>query len=419
MRARFFHVTMVASALSAAAACAASNDETSSPDDPNTVGDGGSSTVEASVDSAVFRDATASDGPSDPTCSPAGWCITELPDPSLEVRDIWPFEKHAFALSSDQYGGFKILEWSQDVSQQSGWKYIDDNTQQDLYPGESGNVWAPNEQEVYFTLSGYTRGGYLYHGKRPTWPATAWTWTRTQFDCANPNTDVPAVWGIGGDVYALACQKIYRLTGDPDADAGVAADGGSSAWTLEYTDDDPTPIVFYGGGGTADDRLFVGSRGAFRPCTFIVRKTAAGYQRIVDGLPSGAFGLTCKEKPGYPMVPGLYAFSSTRPGEVLGTTFDGRLLRVAIDGEGGTSITEANPKPPEARAVWSDSPDEVWLGAGYLLHGTGIWSDGGSYQVSTVALNDGRPVASFSKIRGISNSNLWAVGSRAFHKTTP
>ncbi len=419
MRARFFHVTMIASALGAAAACATSDDVPSSPEESPTLDDGGSGTADASVDAAVLPDATAPDAPSAPTCSPAGWCITELPDPSLELKDIWPFEKRAFAVGISQYAGPKVLEWNEDVSQQSGWKYIDDNTQQDLYRGELGNIWAPNEDEVYYTLRGETRGGYLYHGKRPTPPATEWTWTRTPFQCAHP-LDTPAVWGSGGDVYALSCSKIYRLTGDPDAAPGVAGDGGSSPWTLEYTDDDPTPIVFFGGGGTADDTLFIGARGYLMPCAIIVRKTANGYQRVVDGSPVSTLSTSCKVKPGYPMVPGLYGFSSTRPGEVLGTLlFQEKLLKVAIDGEGKASITEANPQPPMSKAVWSGSPDEVWLGAGYLMHGTGMWSDGGSYQVSTVALNDGRPVASFAKIRGISNSNLWAVGTRAYHKTTP
>jgi hypothetical protein len=51
------------------------------------------------------------------------------------------------------------------------------------------------------------------------------------------------------------------------------------------------PLELLGAAGTAaDDLWFVGTRG-WDPgqCAVVVRKTAAGYERIIDGVPSPAW----------------------------------------------------------------------------------------------------------------------------------
>ncbi len=431
MRARFFRFTTVAVAIAAAAACASSEDEVSSqPPGPDGGGqtplpDGGDSATDASVDRAAPADATAPESGSLQTCSAAGWCITELPDEGLNIAEIWPLEKNAFATAFSTARGRKIIEWREDAPD-AGWQFIDDNTQQDIPGGVFENIWAPNEDEVYYTaglisdtLTG-TRGGFLYHGKRPLPPATNWTWTRTQFDCALAS--YPRILGIGSEIYMLSCQKIYRLTGDPDApDAGIVGDAGSSAWTLEYTDDDPAALQFKGGVGTPDDILFVGRRGS---CTTIVRKTETGYRRIVDGISSG---LNCNAKPGYPRVASMIDFLSIVPGEIVGTVLasgsnNDFFVKVVVDGQGEVSVTEHRPQSADYGSLWSDSPDEVWVVSNSyrIMHGTGDLGDASSYQHSTIALNGLPNENVLSRIRGTSKSNLWATGSdRVFHKTTP
>ncbi len=431
MRARYFRFTTVAVAIAAAAACASSEDEVTPPPGPDggqtPLGDGGDSTTDASADCAALPDVTAPESGSLQTCSAAGWCLTELPDPELTIRDIWPFEKKAFASVWSTTRGNRVIEWNEDIAPGTGWKYIDDGTQRGI-PGNPNRIWAPNEDEVYYsidltstTFTG-TWGGFLFHGKRPIPPATAWTWTSTRFDC-DTQRDL-RVWGIGGDVYALSCGRIYRMTGDLDADGGVVGDAGTPSWTVEYTDDDPTTLWLQGGVGVPDDIWFVAARGSNLRCTTIVRKTAAGYQRIVDGVQNGP--LSCVEKPGYPMVPALTDFISITPGEIVGVSYRPQgavLVKIAVDGQGEVSVTEVKPGlGQQFGSLWSGSLDEAWLVADTyrIVHGSAIWSDAASFQYSTIALNGLPNESSLLKIRGTSTSNLWAVGTdRAFHKTTP
>ncbi len=70
-----------------------------------------------------------------------------------------------------------------------GHDYIDDGTQNERGFGTyAGRVWAPNENEVYYGIG----PGYVYHGKRPVAPATAWSWTRQQLkDNSHPDMTEP------------------------------------------------------------------------------------------------------------------------------------------------------------------------------------------------------------------------------------
>jgi hypothetical protein len=78
-------------------------------------------------------------------------------------------------------------------------------------------------------------------------------------------------------------------------------------------------------------------------------------------------------------------------------------------------------------SIWGTSEDDLWITAstsissgGFVLRGANVWSDAGTYSFSTLALNGAPNTRSLEKIRGTSNSNLWAVGNeRAYRKNTP
>lgn len=428
MRAWFIRGTVLA-AIGAAIACAASEDQDSSPPAPDggdtTIGEGGVSdaVADASIDHATEADAGILDAAPN-VCSEAGWCLTALPDKDLWVQNIQPFETMAFATGNSLTFGQKVAEWRAQDGKPAGWKYIDDDTQQEL-PGAISSFWAPNEDEIYYAYQLNSKawtgsfGAYLYHGRRPVAPATKWTWTTTRFDCGT--NDAAIVTGVGSDVYMLHCRKILHLTGDPDSDAGIGADGGSESWTVEYTDTDTVALAFQGRVGTPDDTWFIGKRGT--ACSLIVRKTADGYQPIADGTVSGT---TCKPKAGLSAAPAFLQFASPAAGEIVGmtgTSGKASITKVTLEADGGLSAATSTPRADLREIIWTDTPDEVWVAGnfGYLLmEGKDVWSDAAAYDFSTLVINGVPNGCQFSKLSGTSKSNLWLVGSYcAYHKTNP
>ncbi|AKU97822.1 hypothetical protein AKJ09_04486 [Labilithrix luteola] len=428
MRAWFIRGTVLA-ALGAAIACAASEDQDSSPPAPDggntTLGDGGAAdaVTDASIDHATTPDAEILDAAPN-MCSEAGWCLTKLPDTNLWVQDVQAFETTAFATGFNFTIGPKVVEWGKHDGQAASWKYIDDDTQQES-PGDISSFWAPNENEVYYayqlrsTVRTGSFGAYLYHGRRPVAPATNWTWTSTRFDCGT--NDAAIVTGVGSDVYMLHCKKIHRLTGDPDADAGLDSHGGPASWTVEYTDDDTAALTFQGRVGTPGDAWFVGKRDT--ACSVIIRKTADGYQRIADGIASGT---TCTPKPGVPAAPAFLQFVSPVAGEIVGTTgMQGKAsaAKLTLESDGGLSVATSKPRADLREVIWTDTRDELWLVANYgylLLQGKDVWSDAAAYNFSTLVINGVPNDCQFYKLSGTSKSNLWGVGANcAYHKTTP
>lgn len=424
MRRSRLRVVCASLALAAVAACATAGEE-QSPSTPSAENDSGSSIVpddgSAPTDGSNPDVADVIDAaPSDTTCSVDGWCITSLPDANLRLVDVWPFADRSFALAESPSLGVKVLEWDG-----TSWSYIDDATQND-FPGVETNIWAPTADDVYFAISDSgTYGAWIYRGTRPTAPASAWTWTRRKFDCDRAD-DSPQVWGTSkNDVYVLTCGAIHHLTSFDD-DTSVPA----------YLDDDTDhPLELFGASGTStDDIWFVGTRG-WTPgqCTVIVRKTSAGYERIIDGIPRSDY-YNCDPKDGYPMVGGSMrgGLVSLSQGSLLGLRYSDSagngLLKIAAKNDGTYEV--ATSKPPSAMAVnlrsfWGTSESDLWLvstrgGGGGVLHGTNVWADNGTYEYSTLALDNAPNFQPLQRIRGTSNANLWAVGDdRAFHKTTP
>src|SRR4051794_5896678 len=123
MRGSFF-VACSAVVFIAGVACATASDEAASQTtEPERPGPSDAATIDAASEEAA-TDADAGG----PLCSPAGWCVTSLPDPDLVLKDVWPYATRAFAVAESSTLGVKFLEW-EDAS--ASWKYIDDNSQND------------------------------------------------------------------------------------------------------------------------------------------------------------------------------------------------------------------------------------------------------------------------------------------------
>lgn len=463
-----------ASALAAVVACATSDDEGSSllPRD-----DAGSTSVPeaaAAADGGGIRDAG---GPTISWCSDAGWCATSLPDPDLRVTDIWPFDERAFAIAESDTLGTKVLEWTESTE---SWAYIDDNSQNAYGGGQyAGKIWAPSEDEIYYGVA----PARVYHGTR-TAPSSPWTWESSELAYdgpdAGPDRDPGRPWyrkflvaqhfaslGVWGtsrdDVYAWYGNTIFHKK---------SVDGGAPEWVAEYVADDPDApddafFVFGADGSSADDVWFVGGRGHYNaestgidPCPMIVRRAPDGYRRILDYRVSGT---TCQPKAGAlhffldVEIPGFGRFTipwtqpgwttsvaSTRPGAIASILDSTHLGFVDSTDAGSARLNTVGARSagpafsPLLGSIWIHG-DKAWMsGWGLVLdveNKPDAWAaslgvhppgkppaseEGASYTISTTALN-GAPIDTMLlQVRGSSNTNLWAVGSRyALHKKTP
>ncbi len=433
MRARWFVLGgLIASAAGASAACADSEDaggiHTGTSDPPPVVSN--DSGPEASApgerpgsDAGLDADASRT------RCSSAGWCVTALPDVDLELMDIWPLERRAFAIADSPTLGIRVLEWNADTD---AWGYIDDYTQNEPGLGlYTGGIWAPSDDEVYFGVG----PGYIYHGIRG---AIGWTWTRQKV----PNNNLAAgameaaadvqiverssnakltslgIWGSSAsDVHAYYANTIYHrevVDGSPGwVEAYKIADKSSGADVVRF---------FGASGRSADDVWFIGNRtpNSTSICPIVVRKTAGTFTRIAD-----TSGFLCSPQAGY-LYLGTLALWDLHPvsaTEAVGLGPYGRLTRIQFD---GTSYTSTNLMIPKGAAdsqifysLWA-SGSEVWMsGASRVVVGSNIWS-GGGFGLSTIASDEWNPGYPLFRIRGASTSNLWAIGARyAYHKSTP
>lgn len=417
----------VSVSLAAAAACATSDDEGLQP----AQNDAGVHSVPdadpASPDGAV----TDGGGGALSSCTEAGWCATALPDPDLDVRDIWPLEDVAFAIAESKTLGVKVLEWS---SATGSWAYIDDNSQNGYGAGQyAGKIWAPSETEIYYGVA----PGRIYHGRRST-PSSPWSWSSSQLEYNGrdsgadrdpglarytPHHDgIPSrdpalgVWGTSPtDVYAWYANTIFHWKG---------VDGGAPGWAPEYIADDPenpedTFFIFGGSASNSDDVWFTGGRarhddtGTFA-CTMVTHRTPESYQRIVDHEINPAdkyskYSNTCRPKPGFahfvltqcirqfgcftqPWTNGgwVTSIASARPGGAVGLLNPNFLIYVGAE-DGGTAainmsdITGANIEfNPLLHSIW--------------VHETSAWISGWGLVVKTE--ND---VAGWSKGMGLMN----------------
>lgn len=454
MRRPLIWLALVASTFGTIVACATSDGLPSSEHDMNA--DSGSTVLEdARVDSTADPVDAADDGFGEPpTCSPAGWCRTELPARGMSLADVWPVGSRAFAAGTSTSLGTKFLEWDG----ARGWTFIDKNMGFSNYTFVTG-VWAPDEDEVFFVLEDLSGlltaskiGALVVRGTRPTPPETTWSWTRSRIDCEDSTISKaqPALWGASRDeVYTAVCGGIYRLNRNvPAGDAGV--DGGvatSDGWALEYADSDPDYPMWLAVAGTGTgDVWFNGVRtNGINQCAVLIRKTSEGYSTVVDGVPAEEqsvlvnglpTGITCVPKAGIPMIAGqlsqVDAPAKDRLVGVHATVFspelDNDMVHVAMVG-GEAQIERASPVSTmdvALTSVWGTSPDDLWVLAGRnagltngVLRATSVWTDAGAFEFSTLAINGAPNTNNLLRIRGTSNENLWAVGSdSAYFKST-
>lgn len=379
-------------------------------------------------------------------CSEAGWCETRLPDADLVFKDIWPFGDRAFALAESATVGVRALEWvrsAEGTSDDEGWKYIDDGTQnEDGLGAYAGKIWAPDANEVYFTVA----PGYVYHGTRGATPDLPWTWTRAhladntfpddpshdhgvQVYAAGSYANVPVI-GVYGtsrdDVYAWYANTVFRWQAGPD---------GTPDWVAEYVlddrDRDSEHVFVTSAGGTAGDVWFSGGRDDFpwnKACGFVVRKSSAGWERVADGIVPDDY-TDCVERPDTLLVGGLDGwFTDVQllgDGSVLGLKGARSVARISGTAGAETTTWAADLFPiPVAvsqtnfSSLWNVG-SQTWVSSmGVVAVGTDVMA-GGSYQVSTIALRGSPLNRQMYQVRGTSSDNLWVVGARyALHKTT-
>lgn len=408
-------------------ACAKSNDSTETLDSGTTetvTPEGGA------TDAATAPAVDAADG--GPSCSSAGWCETVLPDADLELRDLWPVPGHAFAIAESDTLGIKLLEWT---DADSTWRYIDDTTQNAPGIGTyASTIWAASEDEVYFTVA----PGWVFHGRR-TSPGSAFTWSRQQLPnddaSSDPNDDYPfgmpgtrlslGVWGADAShVHAWLRNTIFRFQGDD-----------TEAWEPEFVPDVDAPnesvFFFAASGTTSDDVWFVGAR--TRPantagCALVVRKSGASYLSVADGELDDV-GTPCVARANVTKIGGaegwLTSIQSIGSNQFVALKASHDPIRIAPrDGAYAVDVGTALPNwAPSGATILSlfSTDGALWAGAqGLLFRGNSdVWS-GGEYSLSSTALDGFPGTTSFVRVRGTSNTNLWAIGARnALHKTTP
>ncbi len=405
-------------------ACASSDDApaASDPPEPASVPDGGE------VDGARPDEADA-DVPDarPPACSDAGWCITELPEQDIILRDIVVFEETAFAIARVPLEGVKILEWSKATN---AWKYIDDGSQNVAPIGTyAGRIYAPSVDEVYFTVG----PSHVFHGRRA---GASWTWTNQALPETAGGTWTEGelttfgVWGTSAnDVYAYFGNTIFRR----DPSTGVFG----ALYVADDLDDVSERIVFTAVQGTGDsDLFFVGARvRGFQSCPLAIRKTASGWERVADGIATTDFFSPCLPREG-----SLFVSGADRGGwfadvvRVNATEYAGLYNRLnwgVLEGSfvvtirttsEGASLAETRIPVSTAggdkslTSLWR-SDDATWFtGWGLVLRAT----LDGEVAVSTLARSGAPLTMPLHKIRGTSNQNLWAIGGgHAYHKTTP
>lgn len=408
------------------AACATAGDGASQPRSDEDAGT--NSVPEASTPDAAADGGVPEDGAPRPTlgCSKAGWCPTLLPDDDLTLKDVWPFDERAFAVAESDARGVKILEW---VEANEAWSYIDDDTQNAFDGGQyAGKIWAPSENEVYYTVA----PAFVYHGTRSN-PTSPWSWQRSRLpdnshdDPARDhgiaryilNADTPAsdyaalgVWGTSADdVYAWYANTIFRWT---------SVDGEPASWVAELVLDDAenpgdTFFVFSASASGPDDVWFGAGRArhdatGMYPCPVAIRKTPDGYRTVVDHVvddasdPMNHHDYICRPRPdvlgfeyGFEipdygvfytewMMGGLLtSIQSAGPGAAIGISGGSVLAYIpsAPDGQAVVNPIDVTiPKqwpPPVVNSLWLHGAEAWMSGWGLVLrtpNDPAAWSKG-------------------------------------------
>lgn len=441
----FCCISLALGGIASIAACAESETNSQATPSPDP---GGSSSLpdEGGPKDGGATEAAATDAGADGSgeaCSAAGWCRTSLPDEDLTLKDLSAAGETAFAIAHSPTLGMKVLEWR---NADSAWAYIDDGTQHTVdYGTYAGRIWSPSADEVYYGVG----AGYVYHGKRAAPPATSWNWTRQRlgresdtspaspvraedlyptypYSYADLQLEYPTlgVWGTSaGDVYAWFVDTLYHRT---------SVGGADDTWVPEYVADDAASgehIYFFAAAGTGPgDIWFSGTRTTSSlGCAILVRKTGGAYQRVADGTPTNDYS-DCDVRDGRLLIAGTRGFAQwltdiqmRSPNQLVGLVAASDLVRVSITEDGySASVGSLMPAGWPFVSLWA-APGSLWLsGSGVVYRADSDPWDGGSFQISTLAINGAPFEQRVSRVRGTSTTNLWAIGAgNALHKTTP
>ena len=428
-------LTGALAAFGAVNACANANEDAQPVEQ-----DGARDLTDAASDASDASDGDAAvvEPPARETCSSAGWCLTDLPDEDLTLIDIWPLEGRAFAVAVSASLGAKVLEW---VEADQHWSYIDDDTQnEDGFGRYVGRIWAPNGNEVYYTVE----PGYVYHGTRD---GMAWEWTRTLLvptivspsgqDYSAPSLNAPhtaplGVWGTAtGDVYAWRANTIYRR---------VSGDGGAPSWVVDYSEGTASQrtAIYSAAASSTGEVWFGGGSSGTALCPLLLRKGADGYQTVFRSVfpkislgrvgcgPEGGVAALAREvmPTGGTVNTGvLIDLGVGSDGVVTALWRESTVVRVAPSGGGYDykatgPITRAGTQY-EATSIWLQGSDTWFSASGLVRKGT-VAGGVAEFDVSSIAMNGVPHTKPLYRIRGTGPSNLWAVGARyAFHKTMP
>lgn len=390
-------LVVIASMSASAVAAACADSEVPRFDPAEDGGPPGARRPDGAADDAgadVDADALAPDRVD--ACSAEGWCATEI-DPQLSFDDLWPLEESAVAVASrDGRSSVRLYEGS-------SWKLIHE------VPFLLASVWASTE-DVW--VSG--ADGYVAHGRR-SGNGWAWAWTAHPLPISAP---VAGIWVSGaGDVYALASARVWRLPPNP---AGPDAGG----WSVDYGDVSAPETKLTALIGRNDGDIWVtGERGMFPRCALVAHKTAAGWVTVLDETPAD---FSCAAADGGVVLGApVGKGAATAAGELvaiseLGLTVPMSFVRVRHLADGSVEIAHA-PRSANVKSIWGVAADDLYAASFSVVErGRDIWTDGGSWQVSTVAF-EGIPITRpFHVVRGTRSDNVWLAGeSYVFHKTSP
>ncbi|MDF2696704.1 MAG: hypothetical protein K0S65_5087 [Labilithrix sp.] len=347
-------------------------------------------------------------------CSPAGWCVTATADPATNFYEVAPVTGAAYALAWVRgRTTFMVFDGAQ-------WNAVPHEHWDGVPKGQKilEALWAQKRSEVFV-------GGAEGFVARGTEQNGTWTWEREPF----PTIDtVRSVWGdADGTMYATTENVLYRRSG-----------AAGSTWTVEFdprTEADATPelaglklaAVF----GTSSDDLWL--TGAAVPCMVIFHKSAEGWATLAQGTPTIGDPEYCSFSiPPDPVDPwsfdhrphivhphsvGRDAFIAVAQTKSYGS--DAFPIRAVIEPP-GTLRMKVLTYERGMQSAWTSTGSRSYIaGFGRVLVNPDPL-DGGSWEISSIALNGKATLKQFEVIRGTSESDLWLVGdSYALHKTTP
>ncbi|AKU95108.1 hypothetical protein AKJ09_01772 [Labilithrix luteola] len=378
--------------VNVAGACAEAQSETyrTSDDDP---------TPDAASVSEAGTPPVTSDGGEDvdaaPSllCSTDGWCAPEVPEPPpTNFFDLWPLPTTVFAVSESG-----VLELDGDR-----WVYVNDRVAygRAIWASSPDNLWAAGLH------------GAVLHGTRSS---GTWQWTEENI---GEDVAIAAIWGSGtDDIYALTNKAVYHRESSVD---------GGPVWKIEL-EDDAVPDLYKSNsrtltaitGSGRDDVWISGARGSY--CGYLAHKSQGTYTVVADCNSECIQGMACK---GIAAPPAWFDPTARRsplrvhvatPQSAMGVRGES-LVSFTRDGAGAYVVSRrpVSGVPPTldsaVPSLWGPTATDLYLGGqAQVRHNPDVAEDGGTFTISSIALN-GAPLRASFIVRGANANTIWAFG---------